>query len=55
MIPNVEAVQFIMLVIYFPVVLVSGAFGSVSGEPHWLATVASYLPAQPLVNAVSHA
>jgi ABC-2 type transport system permease protein len=54
-IPKVEAAQPILLVIYFPVVLVSGAFGSVSGEPHWLTTSASYLPAQPLVDAVSHA
>jgi ABC-2 type transport system permease protein len=54
-IPKVEAAQPILLGIYFPVVLVSGAFGPVSGEPHWLTTVASYLPAQPLVGAVSQA
>jgi ABC-2 type transport system permease protein len=54
-IPKVEAAQPILLLTYFPIVLISGAFGSVNGEPHWLATLASYLPAQPLIDGVTHA
>jgi ABC-2 type transport system permease protein len=49
-IPTVEAAAPTMLLIYFPVVIISGALGSLS-EPHWLTTLANYLPAQPLVHA----
>jgi ABC-2 type transport system permease protein len=54
LIPTVEAAAPTFLLIYFPVILVSGIFGSIS-EPHWLSTVASYLPAQPLVHAIATA
>ena len=37
---------------YFPVIIISGLFGSIS-EPRWLSTIASYLPAQPLAHAVA--
>jgi hypothetical protein len=33
---------------------VSGIFGSIS-KPHWLSTIASYLPAQPLTQAIAAA
>jgi ABC-2 type transport system permease protein len=49
-IPTVEAAAPTMMLTYFPVVIASGALGSIS-EPHWLATLVSYLPAQPLVHA----
>jgi ABC-2 type transport system permease protein len=49
-IPTVEAAAPTMLLLYFPVVIISGALGSIS-EPHWLSTLANYLPAQPLVHA----
>jgi hypothetical protein len=35
LIPTVEAAAPTFLLIYFPVILVSGIFGSIS-EPHWL-------------------
>jgi ABC-2 type transport system permease protein len=51
-IPTVEAAAPTLLLTYFPVIITSGVFGAMS-EPHWLATIASYLPAQPLVHAVA--
>jgi ABC-2 type transport system permease protein len=51
-IPTVEAAAPTLMLIYFPVIIISGIFGAIS-EPHWLATIASYLPAQPLVGAVA--
>jgi ABC-2 type transport system permease protein len=51
-IPTVEAAAPTFMVIYFPAIIVSGVFGAIR-EPHWLYTIASYLPAQPLINAVT--
>jgi ABC-2 type transport system permease protein len=53
-IPTVEAAAPILMLTYFPTIIISGVFGSIS-EPHWLATLASYLPAQPLIAAVTSA
>ena len=53
-IPTVEAAAPTFMLTYFPVIIVSGIFGSIS-EPHWLSTIATYLPAQPLVHAVAAA
>jgi hypothetical protein len=36
-------------------VLVSGVFGGLSGEPHWLTTLASYFPAEPMINGTTRA
>jgi ABC-2 type transport system permease protein len=51
-IPTVEAAAPIFILIYFPAVLISGVLGSIS-EPSWLSTLASYLPAQPLIDAIT--
>lgn len=53
-IPTVEAATPILTLIYFPLIIISGMLGSIS-EPHWLSTVASYLPAQPLIAGATHA
>jgi ABC-2 type transport system permease protein len=53
-IPTVDAAGAIMIGIYFPVVIISGVVGQIN-EPHWLSTLASYLPAQPLIHAATHA
>ena len=53
-IPTVEAAAPTMMLIYFPVVIASGALGAIS-EPQWLSTLVSYLPAQPLVHAAGTA
>jgi ABC-2 type transport system permease protein len=44
----------VFLLTYFPVVLISGALGPIS-EPHWLTTLASYLPAEPVIQTVTRA
>jgi ABC-2 type transport system permease protein len=51
LIPTVEAAAPTLMLTYFPVIIISGIFGAIN-EPHWLATIASYLPAQPLVHAL---
>lgn len=51
-IPTLEAAAPTMMLIYFPIIIISGIFGAIS-EPHWLSTIASYLPAQPLVQALA--
>jgi len=53
-VPTIEAAAPTFLVTYFPIIIVSGVFGAIS-EPHWLSTIASYLPAQPLAHAVGTA
>ena len=53
-IPTIEAASPTLMLIYFPVIIISGTFGSVS-EPHWLTAFASYLPAQPLADAAGRA
>jgi ABC-2 type transport system permease protein len=54
-IPNVAGAWPILSVIYLPVVLISWVFGSISGQPHWLNSIASYLPAEPVINAATRA
>jgi len=51
-IPTLEAAAPTLMLTYFPVIIISGIFGAIS-EPHWLSTIASYLPAQPLVHALA--
>jgi ABC-2 type transport system permease protein len=51
---TVEAAAPTMMLTYFPVIVVSGIFGSIS-EPRWLSTLATYLPAEPLVHAATSA
>jgi ABC-2 type transport system permease protein len=53
LIPTVDAAAPILMLTYFPVVIISGVLGSIS-EPHWLSTLATYLPAQPLIDALAH-
>ena len=53
-IPTTEAAAPTLMLIYFPAIIISGAFGSIS-EPRWLYTLATYLPAQPLIGAVTSA
>jgi ABC-2 type transport system permease protein len=51
-ISTVEAAAPTMMLTYFPVIIISGIFGA-SSQPHWLSTIASFLPAQPLVHALA--
>jgi ABC-2 type transport system permease protein len=51
-IPTIEAAAPTCMLTYFPIIIISGIFGAIS-EPAWLSTIASYLPAQPLVHALA--
>jgi ABC-2 type transport system permease protein len=51
-VPTVEGAAPTFILIYFPVIVISGVFGSIS-EPHWLSTLATYLPAEPLRHALT--
>jgi ABC-2 type transport system permease protein len=53
LIPTVEAAFPMLVLTYFPVVLISGVLFTNLAEPHWLSTLTTYLPAQPLVDAVT--
>ena len=54
LIPTVEAAFPVLILSYFPLVIISGVMFSVT-EPHWLSTFATYLPAQPVIDAVTRA
>ncbi|MGH3192058.1 MAG: ABC transporter permease, partial [Streptosporangiaceae bacterium] len=54
LIPSVEAAFPTLTLIYFPLVIMSGVLFSIS-EPHWLTTLMTYLPAQPMINAAFNA
>jgi ABC-2 type transport system permease protein len=54
-VPGVGAASPAFLLTYFPVVLISGVLGPISGEPHWLTTLAGYLPAEPVIDVVGRA
>jgi hypothetical protein len=53
-IPTIEAAAPTCMPIYFPVIIISGVFGAIS-EPSWLAAIAGYLPAQPLIHGLTTA
>jgi ABC-2 type transport system permease protein len=55
LIPSVEGASPILTLTYLPVILLSGVFGSPIGQPHWLTTLAGWLPAQPMIDAATRA
>jgi ABC-2 type transport system permease protein len=54
-VPTAEAAFPVIGLPYLPVLFLSGVFGAFPGEPAWLATAVHYLPAQPLIDAVTGA
>lgn len=55
LVPTAQSAGPVLMLTYFPVILFSGGVGSVSSEPAWLATVARYLPAQPIISSAAAA
>ncbi len=53
LITSAQAAQPMLMLIYFPLVILSGEVGSITDLPRWLTTTMTYLPAQPLVGAIS--
>lgn len=54
LVPTVEAAWPLLAATYLPVILLSGAVGSVA-VPGWLATVVRCLPAEPMIDAARRA
>jgi ABC-2 type transport system permease protein len=52
LISTAQSAQPVLMLTYLPL---SGAFGPIQSLPHWLTTAVTYLPAQPVVDAVSRA
>jgi ABC-2 type transport system permease protein len=50
-----QSAQPVLMLTYLPLVFLSGAFGPVQSLPRWLTTAMTYLPAQPVVDAMSRA
>lgn len=55
LISTAQSAQPVLMLTYLPLVILSGAFGSIAGLPHWLTTAMTYLPAQPVADAMSAA
>jgi ABC-2 type transport system permease protein len=55
LIPTAQGAQPVLMIIYLPLVFLSGSLGPTSTLPHWLTTVVTYLPVQPMIDALSHA
>jgi ABC-2 type transport system permease protein len=55
LISTAQSAQPVVMLVYLPLVFLSGAFGSIAGLPHWLTSAMTYLPAQPVADAMSAA
>jgi len=53
LIPSAQAAQPVLMLTYIPLIILSGSFGPLTQLPHWLTTTMTYLPAQPVIDAVS--
>jgi ABC-2 type transport system permease protein len=54
-IPTAQSTNPVLVLTFLPVLLFSGSLGDVNGLPQWLTTAASYLPAQPVIDAATRA
>jgi ABC-2 type transport system permease protein len=54
-IPSTQSAVPLLMITYMPVILFSGGFGSAASDPHWVNTMLSYFPAQPLIDAATAA
>jgi ABC-2 type transport system permease protein len=54
-VPTAEAMFPVLGLTYLPMILLSGVFGTIPGEPGWLTAAVHCLPAFPLIEAVSRA
>jgi len=55
LVPTAQSAGPVLMITYLPVILFSGGLGPLSAEPGWLATLAHYLPAQPVIDAATRA
>jgi ABC-2 type transport system permease protein len=54
-IPSAQSAQPVLMLVYIPLIVLSGAFGAISSLPHWVNTAMTYLPVQPVIDAGSRA
>jgi ABC-2 type transport system permease protein len=54
LIPTVDAAFPILILTYFPIIIISGVLFAIN-EPHWLSSLASDLPAEPMIDAIKRA
>jgi ABC-2 type transport system permease protein len=55
LLPSAQGANQLVALTYLPLIIFSGGFGAINGLPHWLNTLMSYLPAQPMIDAVARA
>lgn len=56
LLPSGQGANGVLAVTYVPLLIFSGGFGGgVQGQPHWLTTLMTYLPVQPVIDAATHA
>ena len=55
LLPSAQGANQLLALTSIPLIIFSGGFGGLSGLPRWLSTVMSYLPAQPMIDAVTRA
>jgi ABC-2 type transport system permease protein len=53
LIPSSQSAQPVLFVIYLPLVFLSGSFGPAGNLPHWVSTAVTYLPVQPMIDALN--
>jgi ABC-2 type transport system permease protein len=52
-ITSAQAAQPVLMVVYLPLVFLSGSFGPIASLPHWATTAITYLPGQPMIDALT--
>jgi ABC-2 type transport system permease protein len=55
LVPTTQGANGMLALTYLPLLIFSGGFGTISGLPHWLSELMTYLPVQPVVNASTQA
>src|ERR1700761_2260364 len=55
LLPSGQGANQLVALTYIPLIIFSGGFGALNGLPHWLNTLMSYLPAEPMIDGVGHA
>ena len=53
LIPSSQAAQPVLMLVYLPLVFLSGSFGPIGNLPHWVGTAVTYLPVQPMIGAMT--
>jgi ABC-2 type transport system permease protein len=53
LVPPGQGMYQVLAITYLPLLIFSGGFGQNSSLPHWLTTLMSYLPVQPIVSGAA--